>query len=52
MAKKDKLFKIETILKNYNDYKIYKDLVLYLRKKRNFYQGKIKKKKKNVEKTF
>jgi len=39
MAKKDKS-KIELTLKNYNDYKIHKDLILYLRKTGNSYQGK------------
>ncbi|XP_060868643.1 uncharacterized protein LOC132943633, partial [Metopolophium dirhodum] len=39
MAKKDKLL-IESTLQNYNDYKVHKDLTLYLRKTGNFYQGK------------
>jgi len=39
MAKKDKS-KIESTLQNYNDYKIHKDLILYLRKTGNSYQGK------------
>ncbi|XP_060871774.1 uncharacterized protein LOC132945950 [Metopolophium dirhodum] len=39
MAKKDKS-KIELTLQYYNDYKIHKDLILYLRKTGNSYQGK------------
>ncbi|CAI6347671.1 unnamed protein product [Macrosiphum euphorbiae] len=51
MAKKDKLL-IESTLQNYNDYKVHKDLILYLRKTGNSYQGKNFKKSKNVEKFF
>ena len=39
MAKKDNLL-IEFTLQNYNDYKIHKDPILYLRKTGNSYQGK------------
>ena len=51
MAKKDKSL-IELTLQNYNDYKIHKDLILYLRKTGNSYQGKNLKKSKNVETCF
>jgi hypothetical protein len=39
MSKKDKS-KIELTLQNYNDYKKNRDLILYLRKTGNSYQGK------------
>ena len=48
MAKKDKS-KIELTPQNYNDYKKNKDLILYLRKTGNSYQGKNLKKNKNLE---
>jgi len=51
MAKKDKSL-TELTLQNYNDYKIHKDLILYLRKTGNSYQGKNFKKFKNVETFF
>jgi hypothetical protein len=47
--KKDKSI-IESIIRNYNNYKIHKNLVLYLQKTGNSYQGKNLNKKKNVEK--
>jgi hypothetical protein len=31
---------IESTIRNYNDYKVHKNLVLYLQKTGNFYQGK------------
>lgn len=40
MAKTNKS-RIESTLKNYNNYKIHKNLVLYLQKTGNSYQGKI-----------
>lgn len=39
MAKKDRS-KIELTIQSYNDYKIHKDIILYLRKIGNSYQGK------------
>lgn len=39
IAKKDKS-KIESTIKNYNDYIIDKNLILYLKKTENSYQGK------------
>jgi len=39
MATKDKT-KIELTLQNYHDYKINKDLILFLRKTGNSYHGK------------
>jgi hypothetical protein len=51
MAKKDKSM-IESTIRNYNDYKIHKYLVLYLQKTGDSYQGKNLNKKKNVEKLF
>lgn len=51
MAKKAQ-FKILSSVNNYDDYKIHKNLILYLQKKWKFYPGKKFKKKKNILKTI